>query len=170
MKDIKKFYNDIKDINYGWYDKKGNLHKKLKGENFSKLYCMQKVNKIKENNYAICWEMCELEREYFKKRKIIYKTIFVILQEDKRYPCHTFLAFNLNDKWYWFEASWNNKKGIHEYNSLEDLCNYIKDNFHDFAGKDYNPEKIEFYEYQKPPIRLNCNLFYYYCLHSKKLK
>ncbi len=170
MQEIKKFYNEIKDINYGWYDKFGKLHKKLKGENFIKLYRMQKVNKIKENNHAICWEMCELERKYFKKRKITYKTIFAILQDDKRYPCHTFLTFTLNNKWYWFEASWDKKKGIYEYNSLEELCHYIRNNFEDFAGKDYNSEKVEFYEYKKPPLRLNCNLFYYYCLKGKKIK
>ena len=49
MKEIEKFYNEIKNINYGWYDKKGNLHKKLKGENFSKLYRMQKTKDIRKN-------------------------------------------------------------------------------------------------------------------------
>lgn len=170
MKEIEKFYNEIKNINYGWYDKKGNLHKKLKGENFSKLYRMQKIKDIRKNNYAICWEMCELERLYFKSKNIHHKTIFALLKEDKRFPCHTFLVFNLNDKWYWFEASWDKKKGIYEYQSLEEILNYIKDNFEDFAGREYNKEKIEFYEYKKSLIRPNCNMFYYNCLHGKKLK
>lgn len=170
MQEIKKFYNEIKDINYGWYDKYGKLHQKLKGQNFTKIYRMQKVKDIRKHNYAICWEMCELEREYFKKRKISHKTIFTILREDKRYPCHTFLVFNLNHKWYWLEASWDKKKGLHEYNSLDKIFDYIKNNFEDFAGSNYDKEQIEFYEYKKPLIRPNCNLFYYYCLHGKKLK
>lgn len=170
MKDIKRFFQEIKDINYGWYDKKGNLHKKLKGENFVKLYRMQNIKSIKKNNHAICWEMCELEREYFSKRNIPYKTLFIILRREKGYPCHTLLTFNKNNKYYWFEASWDKKKGIHEYNTLEELYDYIKYNFQDFAGKDYDPEKIEIYEYKKPPLRLNCNLYYFYCMHSKRVK
>ena len=37
------------------------------------------LKNIEKTNHAICWEMCELQRKYFKKRKIKHKTIFSVL-------------------------------------------------------------------------------------------
>lgn len=170
MEDIKKFYKKIKDINYGWHDKKGKVHEHLSEGNYQKNFKMQNIKEIKKSNYAVCWEMCELERNYFKKRKINYKTIFSILTEDKNFPCHTFLVFEYQKKWYWFEASWKGKKGIHEYNTLEEILDAIRNDYYDFAKKEYDPKKVKFYEYKKPIIsRMSCNLFYYHCLHSKRI-
>lgn len=171
IKEIKKFYNELKNIKYGWHDKRGNLYEHLTDGNFKKDYRMQKISDIKKNNHAICWEMCELERKYFKEHKISHKTIFAILKDNKKMPCHTFLVFEKENKWYWFESSWNNQKGIHEYTSLEEILDYIKNNFSDFTKEKYNPSSIEFYEYKKPLIRkISCNLFYLHCLYSKKIK
>ena len=169
MRSIKNFYEEIKDIKYGWHDKKGYRRKKLTEGNFAKEYKMQKTKNIKKSGYAICWEMCELQRKYFRKRQIKHKTIFVILKKDRRLPCHTFSIFNYNNKWYWFEASWENQKGIHEFNSIPEILDFYRDNFHDFAKGDYNKDNIEFYQYFKPLFRMNCNFFYFWCLHSKKL-
>lgn len=170
MNDIYTFYEEIKDIKYGWHDKNGIVHKCLSDGDFKRNYRMQEISDIKNIEYAICWEMCELERTYFKKNKIPHKVIFAILKKDKRYPCHTFLVFENNNKWYWFEASWQNKKGIHEYNNLKELLNDIKNNFYDFTKKNYNPDNILFYEYKKPKKKISCNFFYFHCLHAKKIK
>lgn len=170
MREIKKFYDEISKIKYGWYDKNGNLHKGLQEGNFQKEYRMQSISKILENKYAICWEMCELERSYFKKKKIPYKTIFALLKNNKKFPCHTFLVFKKDQKWYWLEASWERKKGIHEYNSLQEILTYFKENFTDFTKCEYNKEDIVFYEYKKPKLKMTCNLFYFHCIHSKEIK
>lgn len=167
---VKKFYEQIKTIKYGWHDKKNILHEHLSDGNFKKQYRMQKISKIQKSNHAICWEMCELERKFFQKEKINHKVIFAILQEHKKFPCHTFLVYEEEGIWYWFEASWDKKKGIHKYESLEALLDYIRNNFHDFVKSEYDPQKIAFYEYKKPFIRMNCNLFYFHCMKGKKIK
>ncbi len=170
MKEIKKFYNDIKDIKYGWHDKDGKVHTNLKEGNFVKDYRRQKTKDIINNKYAICWELCELERNYFKKRKIEYKTIFVLSREDGKYYCHTFLVFKPHKHYYYFEASWRKHKGIHKYNSLEEILEFFRNNFSDFIGKKkYDKDKIYFYEYKKPLFIRKCNPFYFFCMHSKKI-
>ena len=137
MINIKKFYNDIKNIKYGWHTKNGQLHEKLTEGNFSKEYKMQSIKDIEKTEHAICWEMCELQRMYFKKRRIKHKTIFAVLRK---------------------------------YNSLNEILDFFKNNFEDFTKGEYNKDDMEFYSYFKPPFRFNCNLFYFWCLHSKKLK
>ena len=170
MISIKKFYNEIKDINYGWHDKNKVLHEKLTEGDFAKEYKMQRIKDIKKTNYAICWEMCELQRKYFRKRQIKHYTIFAILKKHKRLPCHTFSVIEYNNKYYWFEASWSKEKGIHEFNSLTEILEFYRNNFHDFCKGEYNPNNLEFYKYLKPPIRMNCNMFYFWCMHGIKIK
>lgn len=145
MKEIFEFYNEIKDIRYGWHDKEGNIHESLKGhkENF----IQQDVDTILKDRYAICVEMCEVQREFFNKHNIDNKTIMIYLETEKGIICHTFSVFYKNNKVYWFEASWKNKKGIHEFNSLEEVLEYYKYNFQDFAGENYDKSKIHFIDY-----------------------
>ncbi len=169
MKEIENFFNLIKKVKYGWHDKTGNVHKSLRNGNFKRNYKMQKISDILLSNYAICWEMCELERKFFRKNKINHKTIFALLK-NSRGECHTFTVFELNNKWYWFEASWENQKGIHRYNSIEEILDFYRNNFDDFAKKGYKKEGLVFYEYKKPLFRYSCNMFYIHCSLGKKIK
>lgn len=80
-----------------------------------------------------------------------------------------FYCFYLNNYWYWFEASWEKQKGIHQFNSLAEILDFYRSNFNDFAKKGYDKNNLVFYEYAKPLFRYNCNGFYYHCCLGKKL-
>lgn len=167
MNEVVIFYESIKNIKYGWHNKKGDVFKTLKEGDFYKNYYMQDIKNIKKSGYAICWELCELERKFFRENKFNYKTIFALSREDGKYFCHTFLIFENNDCWYWFEASWNNQKGIHKFSSINEILEYIKNNFSDFVGKkDYDKEKVVFFSYKKPYFIRRCNLFYFHCMKT----
>lgn len=168
MDEINVFYNKLSKIKYGWHDKKNNVYLNLKDGNFRKKYKMQKTKNIINSGYAICWEMCELQRRFFHKHNIKSKTIFAFLSNSKG-ECHTFSIFYLNDKCYWFEASWKRQKGIHEFNSLDEILEFYRNNFGDFTKKKYNEDNIIFYEYKRPLFRYSCNLFYLHCRLGKKI-
>lgn len=172
MNKVKKFNKELSKIKYGWYDKDGRLHESLKTGNFAKNYRMQYIDEVKRHKSSICWDLCEVEREFFKKTSYPFMTVFAVLKKYKRKPCHTFLVFKNNDKYYWFEASWNKMKGIREYNSLEKLFDDIRDNFDEFTkSKDYDKNEIEFYKYKKPREKIGCNGFYIHCIYfGKKIK
>lgn len=170
MKEVYEYNKLLSQINYGWYDKSGKLYQGLsKSYNFKKNYRLQKTSNIIKNNHAICWELCELEREYFHN-KYPYITVFAILKNPPKNPCHTFLIFKNEDKYYFFEASWNKYKGVHPYQNIDEILDDIRNNFSDFAGPKYDPEKISFYSYKKPLPKSTCNLFYINALiFGKKL-
>lgn len=168
MKDILEFYNSIKNIKYGWHDKHGKVHENLK--DYRELYVLSDENTVLRDNHAVCWEMCEIQRHFFNKHNIENKTIFAYLQNSRNNACHTFSVFTLNNKWYWFEASWINKKGIHEFNSLEDILEYYRNNFEDFAKTEYNKEDLLFFEYDNIKTGMNTDEFYNHCLNSKAIK
>jgi hypothetical protein len=172
MKQIRKFNKELSKIKYGWYDKEGKLHESLKDGNFSKNYRMQYIEDVKKHKSSICWDLCEVEREYFKKKKYSFMTVFAVLKKYKKKPCHTFLVFKDKGKYYWFESSWDKMKGVREYNSLEELFDEVRNNFEDFTkNKDFNKEEIEFYKYKKPKDKIGCNGFYIHCMYfGKKIK
>lgn len=172
MKSIEKLYKELSSYGYGWYDKEGKLHVGLKDGLFLKNYRMQEIDEVKRHKNSICWDLCEVERDYFKNRDFPYMVVFGVNRKMKNNPCHTFLVFKNNGKYYWFEASWKLMKGVREYNSLEELFEDFKNSFSDFVkGKEYNKDDIEFFKYKKPRNRIGCNGFYIHCMYfSKKVK
>ena len=172
MDRIKKLYNKLDKIEYGFYDKKNNLHKKIDSRFFLENYRMQDINKIIDNKYAIFWELCEYERMNFKKFGYPFIVIFAILKNLKHKPCHTFLIFKYEENYYWFESSWKKMKGIKKYDSLKSILDDVKDNFYEFTyTKEYNKDDISFYIYKKPHKHIGCKGFYYNALlFGKKIK
>lgn len=168
LKEIQDFFNEIKNIGYGWHDKDGNIHESLKGSKEGII--LQDTDKIIEDNHAVCWEMCELQREFFQREKINFKNIFVYLNNPNRYACHTFTIFEHQNKWFWFEASWMNRKGIHEFNSISEILDYFRDHFEDFARGEYKREEVEFLEYDNVTPGMNTEEFVSQCLKGKKVK
>ena len=166
MKEILDFFNDIKTINYGWHDKDGNIHESLK--DFKDNFQLQDINKILEDRYAVCWEMCEVQKDFFNKKEIENKTIFAFLDKSKNYANHTFSVFFMNGKCFWFEASWKSKKGIHEFNSLEEVLEYFRNNFIDFSKVEYDKNNMRFFEYENNNA-VDSENFIKYCLSSKEL-
>ena len=119
MKEIEEFYNRLLKIKYGWHDKEGRLHPKIEPQIFAREYKMQPYNKIEESGYAICWELCELERHFFNKHKIENHTIMAVIKNKKGgSPCHTFTTITVDDQMYWFEASWEGQKGIRKISDI----------------------------------------------------
>lgn len=170
MNEIEEFNQKLNKTNYGWYDRENKLHKSIKKEdNFVDNYVMQTIDEINESKHAICWELCEVERQFFKDNNIPFITILAIINDGIKMPNHTFLVFKNNNKYYWFESSWGSMKGIWEYNNLDDLFYDIRNNFEDFTKIKYNKDSIEFYEYENIKSKSNCKEFLMNCLTKGKL-
>ena len=163
MKEILEYNKKLSKIKYGWHDKNNKVHTTLRGGDFVKNYRMQDIND--DINYAICWELVELERIYFEKHAIPYFAVNAMIKIGHKYPCHTFLVFIKNKKFYWFESSWDKMKGVREYNSLESIFDEVRNNFEEFTKTpNYDSAKIKFYSYKKPHKNIKCNPFYYHIL------
>lgn len=167
MKEILDYFNEIKNINYGWHDKEGKIHESL--SNYRDNFIQQDLETILKDNYAVCWEMCELQRDFFNKNNIEHITVFAYLNNSKNNACHTFSVFFKNNKAYWFEASWKNKKGIHEFNSLDEILDYYRDNFIDFSKCEYDKNNMLFFKYDGIKAGMNAKEFINHCLNSKKI-
>jgi hypothetical protein len=154
----------LNEIDYGFKDKNNfnilNDDKKWDSE-FYKFYYLLTPEELLEKKCGVCWDQVELERKLFDDYKIDYKTYFICIDDKKSLPSHTFLTFNYNNKIYWFEHSWYDYRGIHEYNNLYDLLNDLKGKFIKSRENEIDDNyDILIYQYSKPKFHINCCEFY----------
>ncbi len=172
---IWNYYNELEvmnlmqDIEYGWIDKDNKKHSFV-NELFADNYILQSPKEVIKNKIGVCWDQVELERYYFKGNDWNIKTYFIVHYDDDKCPTHTFLTYKKNDKYYWFEHSWERFKGIYEYNTEKDLLLDVKDKFIKYELNNlYNDERLLLYEYKKPNYHISVNEFYNYCEKGKNI-
>ena len=78
-------------------------------------------------------------------------------------PTHTFLAYQQDNKFYWFENSFEAQRGIHEYDNFDELAEDVKKKFFESAkhsgAKDDDFKDIMFLNYETPKFDCDCNEF-----------
>lgn len=118
----------MKNINYGWIDKNNNSYT-IVDETFSDNYILQSPKETLKNKIGVCWDQVELERYLFKGNNWNIKTYFIVNYDNDKCPTHTFLTFEKNNKFYWFEHAWEKFRGIHEYNTIKSLLLDVRNKF-----------------------------------------
>jgi hypothetical protein len=144
-KDGKKYYDmDSKEWDEHWYPE----------------CIVQSYEGILDTLCGTCWDQVELEREWFKRNKYRFKTIYLEFEtagpEPNDYPTHSFLVFNENNKWFLFENSFGSNRGIHEFNTLDSLIVSVKNKLLEHAINNCdlkltNRDLINEWVYDKPP-------------------
>ena len=152
-------------IKYGFVDRDGNKYfedNKDYNKNWSEKYRLQSADELLKTFCGTCWDQVELERKWFAEHKYEFKTIFLGFKISKpnNYPTHTFLAYFENSKWHWFENSFNDFCGIHEYISLDVLINDVISNYlhitiNSGIAKPEDRKLIKYYGFQKPLLGLD---------------
>lgn len=125
--------------------------------------------------YGHCWDQVELERDWFTNHGYKFKTFYIWfeLPYGNSYSTHTYLVFEDNKKYYYFEHSDFNNRGIYEFDSYEDAINYQKEK-HIEANKQRNPideeiiKHLHVYEYDKPIYGCTMSQFIDYILENAK--
>lgn len=165
IEDIKKC---LETIEYGFKDENGfNIYKDPKrwDDDFEEFYYLLSPDELLESRCGTCWEQVELERKLFNDEKYEVETYFICTYAVDASPCHTFLVYKESDRYYWFENSWYNYRGIHEYSSIKELLLDVKKKF----IKDYDDlDGMTFVvRYDKPPYHLKCSEMYDYMEHQE---
>ena len=166
---IWNYYNEFEimdlmnDIEYGWIDKNNYKHIFV-DETYSEKYILQSPNEIIKNKVGVCWDQVELERYYFKANDWDIKTYFLVHYDGNNCPTHTFLTFEKNNKYYWFEHSWERFRGIHEYDSLKELLCDVREKFIKYElNNNCVLENLVLHEYKKPKYHISVQEFYDHC-------
>lgn len=170
---IWNYYNEfeitnlMKEIKYGWIDKNNNKYT-IVNEDFSNHYILQSPKEVIKTKLGVCWDQVELERYYFKGNDWNVKTYFLVHYGNDKCPTHTFLTFEKNNKHYWFEHSWEKFRGIHEYNSINELLLDVRKKFISYElNNQYEKSNLVLREYKKPKYHISVQEFYKHCEKGK---
>lgn len=166
-------------INYGYLGKSGRVYhygdSDFNNDWYSE-YILESSNDLLKNLYGNCFDQVEFEREWFINNGYEVKTIFemVNLDYENDYPTHSFLVFkNKNQKWCWFENADFNNRGIHEFNSFNDLIKYQYNTYLKFLKtfniSDNEIKSIIMTMFNKPKCHISASEYLDYVTNSEKI-
>ncbi len=159
----------LKGIEYGWMDIDKNVYKNV-DKGFKKKYVLANPEETLTNGVGTCFDLVEVERQYFKNLDLKFNTYFMIYYESKRIYTHTFIVYEENEKFYWLEASWDKNRGIHEFMSLYDLLTTVRSEFIKFHNiKFMDMDYLCVYKYKKPKFHIGLKEFYKHCENGENV-
>ena len=146
---------EMEHIKIGYVDKNGKRYLNPTRW-FRDEYYLQSAKEVLESGIGLCFDQVELERELISKMGVPLRTYYVSYP-DKDYA-HTFLVYKDNDKYYWFEHAWIKYRGIHEYDTKDELLLDVLNKYiNTIPGGDYS--KLKLYQYEKPRHGINYSKF-----------
>lgn len=163
---IDKLVELMESIEYGYVDKDGNKHFTI-DENFPLDYKLQSPLELKKSKLGVCWDQVELERDFLEGNQIDCNTYFIVYYSDSKCPTHTFITYKNDNKYIWFENAWEKQKGIHSYESINELLFDVRKKFITFEAIDnIDCDNMFIYKYGKPNYNISCLDFYKHCENS----
>ena len=174
MNRILEIMDELRNIEYGFKDKNGAnlINSESWDKDFYKFYFLLSPEELLSSRCGVCWDQVELERKLFNDANIDCDTFFIYIDDNENLPSHTFLTFRLDDKYYWFEHSLYDMKGIHEYNNIKALLNDVKNKFIDSRKNEINSNlnyETFIYKYNKPKYHISCDEFYSYIKTQERI-
>ena len=165
-------YNSIKDklldIKLGYRDKDGNLCSGF-NKDFKERYYLQTPKSLLDSKVGLCFDQVELERELVTKLDVDCRTYFITYPDDKMDYAHAFLIYKDAKKYYWIENAWLKYRGLHVYDSKDDLFDDILVKFVETIP-DGDVKKIKMYMFDKPRAGINYTKYLSHCINGRNIK
>lgn len=155
---------------YGYVRRDTNTVETNDFNDFFRKYSLMSPKEVYESGVGICWDQTLFEKYIFDNviKKYDYK-IFFLQQENSSQTTHTFLVFNKNRKYYYFENAFEEYAGIKEFESYDEVIKYVANNMRKSGGPDkgiYVNDLGKSY----PKINSTCKEFFTFCKNAKELK
>ena len=97
------FFNFIRNIDYGYMDVKGKIHRISPNDDYSKQggepYVFSSPDQVVANNCGWCWDVAELIRLWCQTNNVKWKYIFFEYLSNDFHKTHTQVFAKWNNKW-----------------------------------------------------------------------
>ena len=165
-------------INYGYLGKNNKIYY-YGDDDFDKdwesEYILESKEDILRTGIGNCFDQTELERNWFLENDYEIKTVFVMVNLDyeNSYPTHSFLAYKNKDNngWNYFENADLDNKGIHHFQSFNELIKYQLDRYKSFLKtfniSDEELTKIEMKVFFRPDSNISAKEYLDFVKSSK---
>ena len=139
--------NELNDYQYGLSRDNQKIKKQnTTSEDYDKYYRVATPAQFVKQNGGICWDFATYEAFVFKKQfpNIKFKTYYIVFDVDPHYPTHTFLVFEKDMKFYYFESSFKRIQGIWVANSISDIFNFVLYSMNQYRPKDCKASLLKY--------------------------
>ena len=135
----------------------GNPITHIKNDDFVKYYILLSPNEFEKYKGGVCWDYVAYEAMYFRAKypNIKFETYYQVIDNRNDNPTHTFLIFEFNKKWYWFESSWKPNCGVYGFDNKDDCIEYIMQKLR-LPGKNYGTYICKFDATDATMYGMNC--------------
>jgi hypothetical protein len=156
-----------KNISYGFIDKNKKIYKHPTFDSFSDKYILQSPYDLYKSKVGVCWDQTLFEKFIFQNNIKLPFKIFYIEQINEMSGTHTFLIYKNNNQLYYFENSYEKYRGIHKFDSEEEVINYVINNMREEQSDNgYTITQI----IDEPHYGCSCIEFMDFCLNQKFYK
>ena len=139
--------DELNDYQYGLSRDNQKIKKQnTTSEDYDKYYRVATPAQFVKQNGGICWDFATYEASVFKKQfpNIKFKTYYIIFDAAPYYPTHTFLVFEKDMKFYYFESSFKRVQGIWVTNSISDIFNFVLHSMDQYRPKDCKASLLKY--------------------------
>lgn len=155
-----------KKVQYGFVGRGGKVYLGAEGS-MDEEYSLQSPEDVLKSGVGVCWDVAELERSWFEKNGYTHKVVFLVFEKitEEGFPTHTFLAYNRDDIWVWFEHSFEMYRGLHEYKNFQDLVTDVAEKQLEYAKRycgatDEDKKYLKAFEFQGPAYGCSAKEFF----------
>lgn len=172
--DLLRYMED--NIEYGFVSDKNYT---IKDANFNERmldkWALSLKDELLYKKYGTCFDQVELERYWFKNHGYKCKTFFIWfeLEYANPYKTHTYLVYEKDDKYFYFENADTENKGIVKFDSYEEAIEYQMKR-HLLLNNEIRPlakneiESLRIYEYSEPYEHFSFDMFIDFILDEGK--
>ena len=114
-------------------------------DDWDRYYQYQSPYVFNKSKVGTCWDYVGYESWYFSRnfQNVQYNTYCIIFRDGITDPSHTFLIFQLNGKYYYFESSYKKNAGIYVGQNENELIEHvISMMIEHYPSPGVNPEEV----------------------------
>lgn len=174
--DLLEYMNE--NITYGFIGRNGKKYYDMFSEEWNdwyKQYFVQSGEDVLKSKIGTCWDQVELERLWFKQNGYNIHTFFMWFELNRKndLPSHTFLIYEKDNKYCWFENAFESERGIHKFNSIKEAIENVKSKQISYTKlnypgvTDHDIKSLVVYEYFKPLNHLGVDDYLKYVTTNK---
>ena len=114
-------------------------------DDWDRYYQYQRPHDFNKSKVGTCWDYVGYESWYFSRnfQNVQYNTYCIIFRDGITDPSHTFLIFQLNGNYYYFESSYKKNAGIYVGQNENELIEHVISMMVEhYPSPGVNPEEV----------------------------
>lgn len=156
--------DEMSKIKIGYKSKTGKIHSSFKND-FKANFYLQSPKQLLQSKVGTCFEQVELERELLSKLGIDSRTYLLYYPDNEMDIAHSFIIYKDTQNYYWFEHSWIKYRGLHVYNTKQELLEDVLKKFIETIPTG-SLDSLRLYLYNRPKYGISYSKFFIHCINS----